>query len=294
MDKYNRFYKLLIEKRNGQTLEVRRPFTVEFDIHRNSLNSANVGSFRIYNLNTDNRNEIRKDQYNTGDVRKVVFQCGYGDDLSLAFVGNINQAWSVREGTNYITQIESYDGGFAYAYARANLPVAAGTPNQSIVETLTSSLSQYGISRGAIGEVEGQSDNRGMSITGNPIKTINELSNNSFFIDNGKANVLSGDIGNGVGEAIDTPIPIINAKSGLLGTPVKESLHVNFDMLFEPGLKVAQLIKLVSSTEARFNQIHKVISLKHKGVISDSICGTAVTSVGLLPGSFITRSAGGT
>lgn len=277
MDKYNRNYELVIQKRDGTFLRITRPFTVEFDIHRNSLSSANTCSIRIYNLNQNSRNQIRKDQFDFGDLRTIGFSAGYGDKLSLAFAGNITQAWSVREGTNMITQIECYDGGFAYVNAITSNQYPAGTQVGSIIDSLARTLP--GVQVGAIGDFPGQIS-RGNSYTGNTIERLTEITGGSFFIDNGKANCLRD------GECLDGDIPLINAEAGLLGTPVKEQQYINLELLFEPSIAVGQLIQLQSVTAEVFNGSHKVLSIKHRGIISDAVSGSAVTSLGLLPGVF--------
>lgn len=277
MDKYNRNYILLIQKKDGTTLQIKRPFTVEFDIHRNSLSSANVCQIRVKNLAPNNRKQIRHNQYDWGDQRTIAFQAGYGDNLSLAFMGNITQAWSVREGVDMVTQIECFDGGYAYVNAVTNNQYPKNTPQSSIIDSLVSSLP--GVTKGAIGSYPGQIA-RGNSYSGSTTNILGDVTGGGFFIDNGKANCLND------GECIDTAIPLINAASGLLGTPVLEEQYINLEMLFEPSIRVGQLVQLESQTESFFNGTHKVLSIKHRGIISDAVCGTAITQLGLLPGTF--------
>jgi hypothetical protein len=279
VDKFDRNYELLIQKRDGQTLKIERPFTVEFDIHRNSLSSANVCQIRIYNLAPDTRNQIRKDQFDYGDQRLISFRAGYGKKLSLAFSGNITQAWSVREGVNMITQIECFDGGFAYVNAITDQQYPSGTPQASIIDSLATSLGQTGVQIGAIGTYEGQIS-RGNSYSGNTMNILGEITGGGAFIDNRTIHCLNDD------EALAGEIQVINAASGLLGTPILEQQYINLDMLFEPSLKVAQLVKIESATEERFNGTHKVLSIKHRGIISEVVSGSAITSLGLLPGAF--------
>lgn len=278
MDKFKRNYKLLVQRRDGTTLEIKLPFTVEFDIHRNSFSSANVAQLRIINLSPTNRSQIRKDQFDYDDQRIVSFYAGYGDRMSLAFTGNISQAWSVREGNNMmVTTIESFDGGYAYVNAVTDQQFPSGTPQSSIIDSLVKSLP--GVTPGAIGAYPGQIP-RGNTFSGNTTDLLRQITGDGFFIDNGKGYCLKD------GECLAGDIPIISAKSGLLGTPVKESTYINFDMLFEPGLKVGQLIRLESQTADHFNGLHKILSIVHRGVVSDAVCGSAITSVGLLPGTF--------
>lgn len=279
MDKFDRNFQLFIQKKDGTTLQLERPFTVEFDIHRNSLSSANVAQIRIYNLSPDTRNQIRKDQFDYGDQRLITFKAGYGKKLSLAFTGNITQAWSVREGTNMVTTIESFDGGYAYVNSITDDQFPAGTPQSSIIDSIAQNLGPQGVSLGAIGSYPGDIS-RGNSYSGNTTDVLKRITGGGFFIDNGKVNCLNDD------ECLAGEIPLINASSGLLGTPILEQQYINLELLFEPNLKVGELIKLESVTEKRFNGSHKILSIKHRGVISESVSGSATTSLGLLPGTF--------
>lgn len=276
MVKFGRAYSLAVETQNGETLTIALPFSVEFDITRNTLTSANVGQVRIYNLSANNRNQIRKDVTDYGDLRSIQLKAGYGSNLPVVFAGNISQAWSVREGTNFITQIESFDGGFAFGNAQTNISFPADTAKQTVVENLAASLP--GVSVGAIGEFPGNIS-RGSTYTGNTMQLLGQVTGGAAFIDNGKINCL------GNSECLEGEIQIINSASGLLGTPVREQTIIHFDMLFEPRLQVGQLIQLQSITGTNFNGLYKVISVKHRGIISGAVAGQAITTVGMFYGT---------
>ncbi len=276
MVKFNRNYVLTIQTPLGGELIIKPPFTIEFDITRNVLTSANVCSVRVYNLSERNRSLIRKDVTDYGDLRMIKLRAGYGDNLPVIFSGNISQAWSVREGTNMITQIECFDGGFAFANSQTNIEFPAGTDQRTVLATMAESLP--GVEIGAIGNYSGQIS-RGNSYTGSTVDILRDLSGGGFFVDNGKANIL------GDSECLQGEIEVINSSSGLLGTPVRENTIINFDMIFEPRLLIGQKIKLESITAANFNGFYKVISVKHRGMISESVSGDAITSVGMFYGT---------
>lgn len=276
MDKFNRNYILSVETQNGEVLIVEPPFTVEFDITRNILSSANVCSIRIYNLSPTNRNKIRFDKQDTFDYRSVQLQAGYGTNLPVIFAGSITQAWSVREGNNFISSIECFDGGFAFNTSMTNQVFPSGTPQETVLQTLATSLPA--VSLGAIGSFPG-SLSRGAALQGSTTDLLRDLSGGAFFIDNGKVHIL------GDSECIEGSMFLVNAASGLLGTPVRERTILNFDIIFEPRLLVGQKLELQSGTDANFNGFYKVISLKHRGMISPSVCGNAVTSVGMWYGT---------
>lgn len=271
MDKFGRNYELYIQTQAGDVLVVKLPFTIEFDITRNTLTSANVCQIRIYNLSLINRNQIRFNVSNYGQFRSVLLRAGYGTNLATIFSGNISQAWSVREGVNFITQIECYDGGFAFVNGVTNQQFPAGVPQETVIRSLASSLPN--VKMGAIGSYPGVLS-RGNTYSGNTANILSELTGGGFFVDNGKANAL------GTNEYIADvgSIGIINSKSGLLGTPVLEQTIVRFDMLFEPSLNAGQKIFLDSLTESNFNGQYKVTAVKHRGMISGSVAGSVITT----------------
>ncbi len=271
MDKFGRNFVLTIEKADGGELTITLPFTTQIDITRNTLTSANVCQIRIYNLSLLNRNQIRVNQSDYGVRRAIVLRAGYGDNMPRIFKGNISQAWSVREGQNFITQIECFDGGFAYNNAYTNTSFPASTPNKAVVQSL--SLSLPGISKGVTGEVPGVLT-RGATYSGPTMNLLGEITGGAAFIDDEKINVL------GTNEYIGSNAPtfVVSSASGLLGTPVLEQTIVRFDMIFEPQLQVGHKILLDSITGLNFNGEYKVIGVKHRGMISGTVGGTMITT----------------
>jgi hypothetical protein len=272
MDKWGRNYKLLVGTIDGDTVQIEPPFTLQFDITRNTLTSANVCQLRIYNLSQPVRNKIR---YNISEYTKympVKLYAGYGDNIPIIFQGNITQAWSVRERTNMVTQIECFDGGYAFVNATADRlpPFPAGTTQKSIVADLAETLPH--VTKGSIGEMDGVLLRKN-SFSGATLPILSELTGGRSFIDNEKFNVLASN------EYIDTGSTLlINSDSGLLGTPVQELTIVRFDMIFEPMLAPGIRIKLQSETEQNLNGFYKVTAVKHRGIISSAVSGELTTT----------------
>lgn len=284
MVKRNRNYILTIKPRENDPLliKIKLPFTIDIDIDRNNLSAASTAIVRIYNLSKDIRDQIRKDVTNLNDVKRVVLQAGYGEDLSVIFNGNIMEAFSVREGVNFITQFTAFDGGFAFTEAKTaqqftgpSTPTSTdGTPVKSIYTNLAVSLSQFGISLGAIGNYVG-TISRSNAYVGGTMDILREITGGGVFIDNGKVHILKDN------EYIEGTALLINANSGLLGTPLRENFYINFEMIFEPKLAVGRLVKLQSRTDRNFNGLYKVVSVKHVGMISEAVAGSVITSVSL-------------
>ena len=279
-NKGQRSYKLSVQKEDGETLVITNPFTLEFEIQRNTLSSVNTANIRVYNLSKQSRNHIRRDQFDFGVVKKVKLEAGYGSDLSVIYQGTIYRAQSVRQSTNMITTIESQDGGWAAVNSKYSQQFPAGTENQTIINSVVEQLKKDGISTGAIGAREGTIP-RGNSFSGATVEVLRQVSGDGFFIDNETVHVL------GDNEFIEGNILLITSASGLLGTPTKENLFVSFDILLETRIKIGQKIRLESVTvDDDINTEYKVVAVTHKGTISEAVSGQCITSVKCLPGNF--------
>lgn len=274
MVKFNRNYELTVTFENGTSVLIRPPLTLDLDIIRNTLTSANTCSIRVYNLSEKNRNLIRKDVFDYGLRMQLQLKAGYGKNLPIIFEGTVSAAWSVREGVDYITTCECFDGGYAFTNAISSAQIPAGTSQRDGIVSLIDGLKVFGVQPGAIGAIDG-TYTRGAAFVGNTIDLLNQLTNGNFFIDNGKANVLSEN------EYIDGDVPFITATSGLLGTPVRQNTFLTFDMIFEPRLLIGQKIRLGSQTNKNFNGFYKVNSIHHRGRISEGAGGSVITTVGM-------------
>lgn len=281
MQKFGRNYLLTVTgDKFTNPLAIALPFTIEFDITRNTLTSANVCQVRIYNLNATNRNLLRKNTTNYGTpITYIILQAGYETDsgnLPVIFSGNVSSGWSVRQGTNFITQLECYDGGYTFVNGQVNITVPKGTPYQIVIANIISSLPNLKI--GAIGSYPGSTP-RQVTYSGDAITILNQLTGGGFYIDKGIGNALgNSEYTVGVG-----PPAVISAETGLLDTPLLENNLVRFNMEFEPSLNVGTGIVLNSTTldsivSSNFNGLYKVTSVKHRGMISQTVCGDAVTT----------------
>jgi hypothetical protein len=281
MDKFGRNYQLFVQGSDGKVLEIVLPITLEFDITRKLLGSANHGSFRIYNLNKEHRNNLRFNNFNYSEFRSVKLYAGYGNNLSLIFSGNVHEAWSVREGVNFITQIDCFDCGFAFINTPFQTTFPAGTSQAQMITQIVEGMARVdpNVSKGAISNSYSNAITRANPTNGNAPDLLNDITGKGgFFADNGKVNCLQNN------ECLQGQVPIINSASGLLGTPLFEQGILSFDILFEPRLIIGQLILLQSTTETNFNGSYKITAIQHRGMISPAVCGDAITSVTCLTG----------
>lgn len=276
--KLARNYELFVQTSTGDTLIITPPFTLELDITRNTLSSANICQIRLYNLSAVHRNQIYFNIFDQSDFRQIILKAGYGEtNLSTIFTGNISQAWSYREHVDFITQIECYDGGFAYVNGKVNITFPAKTPLITVIRTLMGFLPQTEI--GAIGAFSGVLS-RSNTYSGNAAQILTELTGGAFFIDNGKAYALqTTDYLAAVGTPTQSlPVIFVNDQTGLLNTPIREQSMYRFEMLFEPTLNVGGLVQVDSFTNPFVDGTYKITAVKHRGIISPVVSGDLITS----------------
>ena len=279
MQKWQRNYILSIQTSGSNWIDITLPFTMNFRISRNTNASANTARISILNLSKDTRLKIYKDKYTFDIYKGIELRAGYGDSketLPIIFKGNIKQAYSQRNGVDYQTDIECYDGGFAFLNGYTSKSFAAGTSDRQILYSLVKDLPA--IDMGVIGNFEGSLP-RGNAMEGATTDLIKSVSKSNFFIDNEKAYCLQDE------ECYRGNITEISSASGLMGSPLREETMLTFEMMFEPRLQIGQHIHLTSQTESLFNGNYKVIGVEHNGAISDATSGRCVTKVTLYYGT---------
>lgn len=260
---FNPSYKLAVETAGGGNVSLELPLQADFEIRRATLPSSQTATFRVYGVGEQNRDAIQKDWFNTADVRAVQFSAGYGDvPPPRIFNGTMKQAQSYKPSaaTEFITEIEAFDGGAAIANGYSLRSIAGGTTFKDLIKTLAKDLP--GVSADAIvGKIEGATK-RASAYAGNTWQYINGLAPGQAFIDNGRLIVLNPN------EYIGEDVLVIDSAAGLLASPQRQQNMISVSVLFDPRFSLANLVELRSKTIPKFNGVFKIMSLTHRGTIS--------------------------
>ena len=293
MDKFQRNYILYVCGGDGKEYVFSYPLTIEFNIDRRALSSANTASIRLYNLNSNTRKAIFKDYYETATFRSVRLMAGYGDNLSEVLNGNIQEAKSFREegSVNFITQIDCYDWSFAMMNAKSEWTMDSPEyllplPRSMVIDRLVSNLEAMGVARGVINktgfDLGGAPYSRAFSPTSNNAwDSLRHETNDHCFIDNGTVHCMLDD------DCFEGDVVVINSSTGLLSTPKKSKYLLKVDILFEPALKIGQRVELISTSESLYNGRYKIIGIQHNGIISGAVGGKCRTSLLLNGGELV-------
>lgn len=291
MEKFNRVYSLSVEVDDGintsplrdefranKSLTITLPYSIDFEICRQNLTSAQTGTFRIFNLGEKTRDAIQKDIFQFTQLRAIQFRAGYdspsGKFMPLVFNGTVKTAYSYRVDQTWITEIDAYDGG--WQMTNGNLVSITQSPGIAAADTILqlSRLLPNQSGSPIIGNFPVM-NKRGEVLFGNAWDLVLQKSNGLAFIDNGQVKVLN------YNEVIQGEIPVISSETGLLGSPKRTTSTLEFDMIFEPRLTVGQIVEVQSVTNRKFNRAWKVIGFEHRGTISPVVAGECLTSVRL-------------
>jgi hypothetical protein len=305
--KFERSYELRVQREDATFRVIKNPLTVKFNIQRNNLLSVNSAQFDIINLNPTSRKEIRRDEWNLKYDKRVLFMAGYQDNMSICFNGMVQQAYSVREGVDFVTHIEGFDNPIAVKQTPFSKEYRKGQTYQTLMNDIVGALAINGVKRGAISNryfipsknisttLDQLAFQKDVTISGYALDIARAYFGPKAYVDNSTINYLNED------EYSRASLEVISSDTGLLGTPRQSNQTVYVDILFQPGLSCGQKITLDSiegleyeKTDNRplprnpnFNGDYRIMGITHKGVISDAIGGEAVTTLALL--KFVNR-----
>lgn len=276
--KFDRAYSLSLEVVGGENITVNLPYTIEFTITRKALASSQTATIIIYNLNEALRDQIYKDRFNFTEFRAIQLRAGYVSlGIPLVFNGTIYQAYSERQGVNFKTVIECFDGAYGISNSFSSVTLGAGQTFSDIIAQLNTDLK--GVTGSPIIGSFTKRTLRTSTYVGNTWQRIVQLSSGLATIDNGQLKVLNQN------EVIQAEIPIITSDSGLLGVPRRMNTMIEMPLLFEPRLTLGQLVALQSVGNSLYNGSYKVAGFVHKGIISPTVNGDYSTQVSLWKGT---------
>lgn len=278
-EKLNRQYRLTVQKIDendnptNEAIVITNPITIRFSVNRTLFADINSLDVEIYNLAPDTYNQLFYDYFSVYR-RTIILEAGYkGQELSVIFIGDMWSCYTSRQGCDIVTKIHALVG-LKSLQMQTDLTLDGISRNKVLTQAANDMMMDIEIYSG-----EDTKFNRPVSLTGNSMGIIQKYSGNHVFIDNGKILVLEDR------DAIKGEVALINDKSGLLGVPKHEDALLTVDMIFEPRIVIGQIIEIQSRIMSEFDGQYKVYGIKHEGIISDAVSGSATTTLEMLVGS---------
>ena len=273
--KLQRTYRLDIFTPENEQITIAVPFSIQFNIVRNTLASANKATITLYNLGPSTRNRVFKDRFSTTEYFRVSLFAGYGNRLHEVFLGNILEAYSYRDQTEWVTVIDAYDGMDAIQNGFTAQTVTRNTPVRELIANVVSDMPN--VLLGVLGSPADGTTSRGQVLFGQSSEQLNTVTGGQYFIDLETVNVL----------ADDERLPGIATRldpSTLLQTPRRRQAMLEVVTLFEPQIQIGQAYE-IESLEPIYNGQYIVIGFTHNVTISEAQSGDARSDIQLYFGA---------
>ncbi|MCT7432485.1 hypothetical protein N5T66_04260 [Aliarcobacter cryaerophilus] len=269
-DRFGRKYELKIITLDDKEITIAPELRITFDVTKSIKGSLNKATVQIYNLSQTNRDKIKKDEDEKKegatetkpkdenskrelppDYMQFELKAGYSK-IETIFKGAISIAKSKREGANFVTTIEAYDGLYDLKNSYTSKVVKGNVSSQIIQDMPT-------VKQGKITEQNPLL--RPRVLVGNSFKLIeqNLEENETFYIDDGVIHIIKEK------EVTSSYIPLVSAATGLLNSPDLAEKEVFFETQMNPLIKIGCLIQLESLYEKRLNGIYKVNTIHYTG-----------------------------
>ena len=249
--RFGRDYELIITLTSGEVVKIIPELRVQFEVNKSINGKLNSCKLKIYNLSEDKRKKLIKDKTDNNIMMPFLFKAGYSK-LETLFKGSVWEAFSVKQGADFITTINSLDGAYDYFNSYTSKTII-GNPIDHILNDMPNTQ------KGKISKRVELS--RPRVLVGNSVNLIeNSLDENeTHYIDEEKLYILKDD------EVISDYMPVVNLETGLLETPIKKAQELTFKTLLNPTIKIGGLVKLESMTAKQLNGIYKVMTIKYSG-----------------------------
>jgi len=240
IDLFDRAYSLQVDTLLVTGLQVK--FDVKRSLAPKTPNSARI---EIANLSETTRKRIQ-------GMRNVFvsLQAGYVQGKSLIFRGDLAEAWSARDGTEWITTVESGDGEKHRKKKRLNKTFPAGTP---VAKLLSECAHALGVGLGnadkqsAAAQLFAASPSKrlgGAAVTGDALAQLDRICRTcglEWSIQDNQLQLLER------GKPLQEQGPKLGPASGMVGSPeVGKSGLVRVRTLMVPNLQPGRKVELDS------------------------------------------------
>lgn len=215
---------------------------VSFDVFRTTKPEPNTADIQIWNMTPENRFLLEEQ----GNV-PVQIEAGYKDATSLLFLGIARTVFTVREGADIITTLQSGDGEKEYQRSRINVSIAKGATNQQALDAIVKAL--------AVGDGNAPSLSakiaaspplypQGTVLTGSAAQILQRFTESlglEFSIQNGALQILE------AGTPLQGTATELTSETGMVGAPSVDNEGVlSVTALLIPEIFPGRLLKVES------------------------------------------------
>lgn len=218
-------------------------FDMEFVVERTLKPEPNTCEIRILNLSADSRKKL------SGVPKLTVrLEAGYKGATELLYLGECRAAWTERDGSDFVTHIESGDGEKEIQAARLNTCLGAKVPVAAALTAIAKSLNlKPGNLAQAIASLQkaGFANINGAALNGSTARRLTDFCRSAgleWSIQNGALQILDQGAILSTIEAIE-----VSESTGMVNSPTVDSQGiVSASILMTPGLIPGCLVRFDS------------------------------------------------
>lgn len=198
-----------------------------FSIEKTLTETLNTSTIRIYNLSPSSRKLVETPN------NAVVLKAGYREDKGALtiFVGIVRRSLTIREGPDWVTELELDDGLIAYRDSKFSTSFAPGT---LAVNVLTEVAKQFGLPVGKFpSSILDKQYPKGFSFVGRARDGMNKVCNYlglEWSIQNQEVQVLK------KGGSRERTAIVLSANTGMIKSPELEAKTMSDKLAAKQGL----------------------------------------------------------
>ena len=223
---YKRAYDLTIIPNDGES-RIIKELKIDFEITKSILSFPNLCRLDIYNPNNDTLSALQK------KYTKITLNAGYEGDVILLFKGEVRNVFQFKSGTERVITVYAGDGERDWQNAIFNKTFTENVTISSAIEEVLKSFKEVTV--GVINGLPQVADKlRGQTLSGSSKDILDGFGSEYGFdwsIQDGEVVItpdespLEGD------EAV-----LVNAATGMLGSPTLTEIGANVTTLLNPRL----------------------------------------------------------
>jgi hypothetical protein len=269
MKQFGRRYQLVIgNQSDGFMFDNLR---VAFDVTKSLDKNPNPAKIRVWNLTKAHRGAVLSGQYKT-----LALSVGY-EAIRLIYAGDIVKRNVIRDGMDFVLDMECGDGSKAFTSARVNMTLPAGTTDAEAAIALAGTMPDT--TRGTMAVTRTAGSARPRVYCGNSRNALSNLAranNADWSVQDGAVVMLPSNAAlAGVG-------PLISQETGMVGMPLQTDNGLEVKCLCNPAITVGGVVRVVS-IEPHYNGDYKVVSVQHTG---DYLQGDWLSTMTCIGGTF--------
>ena len=227
---FNRVASLVVGKEGGKGKEL-AGLRFSFSIQKGSTKTPNQCTVKVWNAAPDTRALIEV----IGNV--LILQAGYSEDIGATtiFTGNVTRTLTMREGPDWITELELQDGFIEFRDAKVSLSFGKGA---TVLQVVSAISKKFGLPvRPLPADVAKKQYQAGFAFVGRVRDAMDKACENGgleWSIQNREIQIIK------KGGGFKRKAYLLTPDTGLVGSPMQESKTMTEKAASKEGITASQ------------------------------------------------------